>query len=56
MENLNFFEREDIKIVNIKELNKKTLVMRTFDCEDCVILIGQDIETNERYLVHMDSF
>jgi hypothetical protein len=47
-----FFNPKDIKPLNYKDLNGKTLKMTVVDNDECLLVAGIDKENNKIYMLH----
>ncbi|MNC36217.1 hypothetical protein D3C75_847270 [compost metagenome] len=55
--NNNVFTKEDLKILNLKELHGKTLKIQVAESDDgnTIVIAGRDEETGTIYVLHSET-
>lgn len=54
VDNSRFFDSSNIKPLNYKDLDGKTLKMAVVDNKECLLVAGVDKETNTIYILHSE--
>ena len=54
MDNTRFFDSSNLKTLNYKALDGKTLKMTIVENDECLLVAGIDKETNTMYMLHSE--